>query len=101
MTFEALASSAGWMRHAWNAARILVQRLFFERDFYQFTRIRIELARGLIRCEVQNETVITTPGRGVRTSWCKPKSVLKSEPSLLVSSRRKRGENHEERNRSS
>lgn len=58
---KALAWPASLIRHAWEAAKVLIRRLLLERDYYQFTRIRIALGRGWISCELETETMLTTP----------------------------------------
>ena len=103
MTFEALASLASSMGHVWNIAKAVLKRLFLERDIYRSTRIKIDLAHGFVRCEVENESMITSPlsGHPSRPSWCKTRPALRSGSSLQVSSRRKRGEDHAKATRSS
>jgi hypothetical protein len=82
---KALAWPASWARHAWEAAKMLIGRLLFERDYYQFTRIRIALGRGWISCEFQAETALTTPreARPHRGVWRRPRLSTKETSTRL------------------
>ena len=82
---KALAWPASLMRHAWEAAKMLIRRLLLERDYYQFTRIRIALGRDWISCELQTETSLTTAceAPSSRRSRCRPRLPSRAAPIRL------------------
>jgi len=89
---KALAWPASLMRHAWEAAKVLIRRLLLERDYYQATRIRIALGRGWISCELQTETTLTTPDGEYESKRArrKPRLSLKAAPIQLERQRSRR-----------
>ena len=60
---KALAWPASLARHAWEAAKMLLRRLLLERDYHQFTRFRVEVGHGIIKCEFESDTMLVTPQR--------------------------------------
>jgi hypothetical protein len=91
---KALAWPASLMRHVWETAKLLIRRLLLERDYYQFTRIRIALGRGWISCELQTETMLTTPceAHPSRPASRKPRLPLKAAPVRLERPRSRRSD---------